>query len=884
MMPLAQLLARARRTRTGVRRVARYYASVANAGPLGGLALALCLAVCGGPSRGGVAAAATAAALLLTAFPAVWQQAAWAAPVGAYLLLAPHAGGPVASALLRALPTVGALLTAAVMVGAPIPPYPRLVGRFHTVGTVSDVWSYTTPAGVVRALPVTIWYPSSLEPPPPRGRAMLWTPGVGGAADAAWFRRLMDAYGAVLDLPWFLRGTLTTHLTHVTVPAVYGAPLSRERARWPAVLYSHGLFGYRSSSSFVCLSLAASGFVVVGLEHAGCAVVASGHEDGLVSPKLFSLFRRHFWREPLGRQRGVYEAHLHTRHADVLAAARRLVALGGRVPDAGVSGKLPARDRRRVVVEEDAPAAATVAAAGGRAGLTVSLPSPPTAPTAPLGGGGVDSCIAPVAAAAVLPLGVGAVAGEVAAILGGRLDGDRLGVLGHSYGGGTAVACVSTHGAQLPTGGGGGGGANSDAFGSPRLPPPRRSLSVGHPSPLPSPHTQQSHAVLPRRSPVTASAGGAADPPTTSAAAGTTTSSGSGSGNGGEPVLRAAVAMDPWLYPLPPRYTVGSDIFSGLPDLSGEAAEAVLARYDDGDDDLLLRRMAASTAEGCTSSPTLFLSAQGWHLARQQLPYARAVAARHAFSHIHVLPAATHLNFADLPLLVAPWVLRCTRNVGNADPYTCAVTVARLTALFFGAHLGDGAAPAPGAAAAAAATVEAAAAPALVTTTSSPARNVRQQPTATVQSPPLRHHPPADSDAASSIVSSVLSDMSGGSSSGGDCGGDAATPTVAGAGDVTAATVGTTAALAQAGTAASTFGALTSMLTAAPQALQLGRGRVAGGGGGGAGRTLVDDMVFYKDDPFKGALLASPDVLRLLSAHVRAAASFKVPREATNNE
>jgi hypothetical protein len=921
-MTLAEwLLARARRTRLSVRRVTRYYASPANAGPLGGLVLCVCLAVCGGAgelSRAGASAAATAAALLLTGTPAVWQQAAWAAPVGAYLLLAPHAEAfpwLLRAAVLRALPALGVLVTAAVVIASPTPPYPRLVGRFRTVGTVSDVWTYVTPAGVVRALPVTIWYPSSPREPLPAERAMLWTPGVGGAADAAWFTRLMAAYATVLDLPWFLRGAVTTHLQRVTMPAVYGAPLSREQQAWPAVLYSHGLFGCRSSSSFVCLSLAASGFLVVGLEHAGCAVVASAHEeeageDGsgrappLMSPKLFSLFQRHFWREPLGRQRGVYEAHLGTRHADVLAAARRLVALGGRLPDAGVTGKLAARDRRRVVVEEGVAGGAATprlpASAGGHGAsrLAVRLPSPAMPPPAAAVAAGVDSCTAPVAAA-VAPLGVGTVAGEVASILGGRVDGDQLGVLGHSYGGGTAVACVSTHGAQLPA-----GGTAGSTTGSPRLPPPRRSLSVGHRSPLPSPHTPAAHQspTLPRRSPVGVGGATTPGPPAAGGATAAAPGNSGAAGHSGEPVFRAAVAMDPWLYPVPPRYTLGSDIFSGLADLSGEAAEAALARYD-GDDDLL-RRVAAATAEGCTAAPTLFLSAQGWHLARQQLPYARAVAARHPFSHLHVLPAATHFNFVDVPLVVAPWVLRATRNVGSADPYTCAVTVARLTALFFGAHLGSSGSvapppPAPGAAAEAAAVAAsvAAAVPAVTTTTSSPSR---RQPATLLPLPPP-HHPAVASGAsssASSIASSVLSDVSGGCGAGCDGDGDAAAaPTVARAADVThAATAVTsvgrttagggssssndasTAALAQAGTAPSAFGALSSMLTAAPQALARRVGGRRASAGATAGRTLVDDMVFEQGDPFKGALLASPDALRLLSAHVRAASSFKVAR------
>lgn len=107
-------------------------------------------------------------------------------------------------------------------------------------------------------------------------------------------------------------------------------------------------------------------------------------------------------------------------------------------------------------------------------------------------------------------------------------------------------------------------------------------------------------------------------------------------------MFKACVALDPWMYPVPARLTVGTDPFDGLPNLSGEAAETILHRLDA---DEPLRSAARATAAQCTASPTLFLSAEGWHLARWQMPYARVVAARHKFSHLHVMRLATHLNF-----------------------------------------------------------------------------------------------------------------------------------------------------------------------------------------------------------------------------------------------
>lgn len=230
------------------------------------------------------------------------------------------------------------------------------------------------------------------------------------------------------------------------MPVVYGAPLSRDAAKWKVLIYSHGLFGYRSTSSFIMLSLAASGYIVVGVDHAGCAIVAQPHEEGLVSPKLFSLFKRYyFWLEPLGSQRGVYESQLDNRHADVIAVAKRFMALAT-LSDADVTERMRYQPKRRRIAiggggcREGSDGARGAASGGTKKEAVVPTPegaADDTARTA-IGTLSLPGSNEKKNAEASVRAEESSVAEDVALIVGGRCDADNIGVFGHSYGGGTA--------------------------------------------------------------------------------------------------------------------------------------------------------------------------------------------------------------------------------------------------------------------------------------------------------------------------------------------------------------------------------------------------------------------------------------------------------------
>lgn len=768
-----------------VRKIGRYYAHQANVGPALMLVVSVLLHVAYRRNSGNTEPAywASGAALVfiasLAAAPHTWQHIVSAGLPGLVLLMSPIKASNAGRTLLLVLTAIAAILPAFILAAAPVAAFPKIRGRYGSIGMVSDVWAYETSLGAVRKIPVQIWYPSARDAPPKTAWTIMWTPGSGiEEMDRAWFKRLMDAYAEVLNLPRLLIAA-SAHLTDVRVPVTYGAPLSREQRRWPVLFYSHGLFGTKSSSQYICLTLVSHGFVVVGIDHPGCSILAQGATPEAASPRVFNLFKRFFWLEPLGHQRAVYEKHLHTRHDDVLAAARVIMGLD-RMRDQGVTGKVPFS-----------------------AAPLPRLPLP-TAPQRPVGG-------------APLTLEE-SVATDVAAVLGGRLDSDRLGCFGHSFGGASAVACVSTHGVQPPA------AQPAFPFDSPSR-PIRRQRS----------HTVGSDPLLSHRVP-----------------------------GRPEPVFRAAVCLDPWLYPLPAVYSLGLDPFEGHDHLTGPRAEAALARVEE---EAALHHAARTTAAECTAAPTLFVSASQWHLARQQLPYSRAVIARHRFSHLHCMPQATHLNLVDIPLVVAPWVLQVTRNVGRADPERTAATVGLLTALFFKAHLygdsGNGSHTAQASAVPPAAP-EALQAEATGKETGTPvamgsgrgAVMTSTGPRATAASIAVAESAPGGFD----YNFSRAAETSG------------ATAAVKGSASATTALLNDSSSSA----ARDSTQRLPQLPPKFKSALPRLRTPFRRGNGAAAGTSAIDDMAFETGDPFKELIAADPVALRLMRANVKVAPTFKL--------
>jgi len=116
-----------------------------------------------------------------------------------------------------------------------------------------------------RALVVQFWYPAAAGAQGSRA-------GISPRPES-----LADAYAAFTGLPRFAFDSLRLIKTH----AIEEAPLSRERERFPVVLFSHGPgSGNRSQSVFQMEELASRGFVVAAIDHTGYAsttIFPDGH-------------------------------------------------------------------------------------------------------------------------------------------------------------------------------------------------------------------------------------------------------------------------------------------------------------------------------------------------------------------------------------------------------------------------------------------------------------------------------------------------------------------------------------------------------------------------------------------------------------------------------
>ncbi|OMF61603.1 acetylhydrolase [Paenibacillus sp. FSL R5-0766] len=143
----------------------------------------------------------------------------------------------------------------------------------YGIGTVSYDWTdssreeiMTRTAGDQRELMVQIWYPTN--------------PDVEGAA--APYVNKPEIYGTafneVLKLPKLLFSSLSQVKTH----AIQEAQLSDAEAKYPVVLFSHGLHGYENQNTFQVEQLVSQGYIVVGINHTYNSLV-SVFPDGRVA-------------------------------------------------------------------------------------------------------------------------------------------------------------------------------------------------------------------------------------------------------------------------------------------------------------------------------------------------------------------------------------------------------------------------------------------------------------------------------------------------------------------------------------------------------------------------------------------------------------------------
>jgi dienelactone hydrolase len=143
---------------------------------------------------------------------------------------------------------------------------PKPTGPF-AVGTVERVMTDPTRTGLYRYSPptnafmVTFWYPA--DPPAPGVLpAAMWNKRF--AADRG-FIELIKSFGATYaDVQW------TRIVPNLVGHRFDGAPLAASTAKYPVVIYSHGVAATRQWASQLAEELASHGYVVLSPDHSDC--------------------------------------------------------------------------------------------------------------------------------------------------------------------------------------------------------------------------------------------------------------------------------------------------------------------------------------------------------------------------------------------------------------------------------------------------------------------------------------------------------------------------------------------------------------------------------------------------------------------------------------
>jgi predicted dienelactone hydrolase len=195
----------------------------------------------------------------------------------------------VASMLMNIAPTVGpaprsrftlvtvglGVLWLAVSVALPmIVPvfrFPTPTGPY-AIGTLTYHWVdaarsevFAADATKRRELMVQVWYPASAQRSAPRAAYL---------PDAI---TVTSAIARILNIPAFVLG----HFKYVTTNAVSSAPVARDQATYPVLIFLEGAMGFRQMNTFQVEHLVSHGYIVAALDQPGAAAVVAfpdGHQ------------------------------------------------------------------------------------------------------------------------------------------------------------------------------------------------------------------------------------------------------------------------------------------------------------------------------------------------------------------------------------------------------------------------------------------------------------------------------------------------------------------------------------------------------------------------------------------------------------------------------
>ncbi|OMF51311.1 alpha/beta hydrolase family protein [Paenibacillus peoriae] len=178
----------------------------------------------------------------------------------------------VRNALITTLAAFYAVITVASPLLFPVFAFEKPTGPYP-IGTVSYHWTddtreetFTSAPGDKRELMVQIWYPASST----------------SKGSIAPYLLHSDVYAQALHNVLHLPKLLFTNLEFVKTHSVEKAPLSDAEGKYPVLVFSHGLHGYKNQNTFQVEQLASHGYIVVGIDHTNNSV-ASVFPDGHIA-------------------------------------------------------------------------------------------------------------------------------------------------------------------------------------------------------------------------------------------------------------------------------------------------------------------------------------------------------------------------------------------------------------------------------------------------------------------------------------------------------------------------------------------------------------------------------------------------------------------------
>ncbi|ASA21482.1 alpha/beta hydrolase family protein [Paenibacillus donghaensis] len=143
----------------------------------------------------------------------------------------------------------------------------------YAVGTSTYYWvdenrseTYTADPADNRQLMVQLWYPAELE-------------GDGRDKSAPYIEHLEEIAQGLQDSLNMPR-VMFSQLSEIETHAYRDAKVSSAEKKYPVLLFSHGLTGFRNQNTFQAEELASQGYIVAGIDHAygAAAVVYPGGE------------------------------------------------------------------------------------------------------------------------------------------------------------------------------------------------------------------------------------------------------------------------------------------------------------------------------------------------------------------------------------------------------------------------------------------------------------------------------------------------------------------------------------------------------------------------------------------------------------------------------